>query len=91
MTEQLCWSCSKACGKCSWSSALIPVEGWVAEKASGDTYSITSCPEYVYDGKCLTCKYYKDIPIFPQYYYILCQDYKDSGYGSCKNFKLKKR
>lgn len=30
--EQLCWTCQKACGDCSWSSCFQPVEGWTAEK-----------------------------------------------------------
>lgn len=29
--DQLCFSCAKACGNCSWSSQLIPVDGWIAE------------------------------------------------------------
>lgn len=91
MVEQLCWSCGNACGKCSWSSAFIPVDGWVAEKVPGDTYSITACSEYVYDGKCLVCKHYSQFPIDPQYYYMLCKKYSDSGCGSCRNFELNKK
>ena len=32
MAEQLCWSCSKACGgsDCPWANKLQPVEGWTA-------------------------------------------------------------
>ena len=33
MAEQLCWSCSKACGgsDCPWANKLQPVEGWTAK------------------------------------------------------------
>ena len=51
---QLCWRCAKACGGCSWSSSLTPVEGWEAEPhlikdATGDinTYKIRKCPLFV--------------------------------------------
>ena len=27
----LCWSCAKACKKCSWSRNFEPVKGWEAE------------------------------------------------------------
>lgn len=30
----LCWSCAKACKKCSWSRNFEPVEGWEAEKTT---------------------------------------------------------
>lgn len=30
--EQLCWTCQKACGECSWSSCFQPVEGWTARR-----------------------------------------------------------
>ena len=30
--EQICWTCKNACGGCSWSRNLTPVEGWKAEK-----------------------------------------------------------
>ena len=59
MTEQLCWSCAKACGGCSWSRKTKPepVPGWTAEprtiKMASITlvpsYAITDCPEYVQD------------------------------------------
>ena len=53
-TEQLCWTCQKACGDCSWSSCFQPVEGWTAEKVhrkTYDSYRIEKCPEYVADDK----------------------------------------
>ena len=60
--EQLCWKCKKACGGCSWSESLTPIDGWTAEKrvkkynlfgepAFYETYEITGCPEFVHDGK----------------------------------------
>ena len=54
--EQLCWSCQKACGRCSWSKNLTPVKGWEAtpvmvkdDEGNIRTYHITSCPEYIHD------------------------------------------
>lgn len=32
LKQTLCWSCKNACGGCSWSKSLKPVEGWVAEE-----------------------------------------------------------
>lgn len=32
--EQLCWTCQKAGGDCSWSSCFQPVEGWTAKKGT---------------------------------------------------------
>ena len=52
--EQLCWTCQKAGGDCSWSSCFQPVEGWTAEKVhrkTYDSYRIEKCPEYVADDK----------------------------------------
>lgn len=54
--DQLCFSCAKACGNCSWSSQLIPVDGWIAENTvlpNGiESFSISKCPEYEFDGLC---------------------------------------
>lgn len=30
--ESICWNCVNACGKCSWSSELKPVDKWKATK-----------------------------------------------------------
>ena len=55
---QLCWTCARACGGCSWSHDFTPVKGWTAKKVTmyvdrGDyethrteTYRITACPLY---------------------------------------------
>lgn len=58
---QLCWTCLKACGGCSWSSRFEPVPGWTAvavamryrdgKNRDVQTYSITACPEYVEDAR----------------------------------------
>ena len=57
--NQLCWSCGKACGGCSWSRNFTPIQGWDAtpcrrvynDAAVGtryvDSYIIRKCPEYV--------------------------------------------
>lgn len=51
---QLCWTCQKAVGGCSWSDEFNPVDGWEAikvnrteSKSSG--YYITKCPEFIED------------------------------------------
>lgn len=51
--EHPCWSCANACGGCSWSENLTPVEGWdaipiIVKDDEGDirTYTIHSCPQY---------------------------------------------
>lgn len=51
---QPCWSCQNACGNCSWSKNLKPVEGWDAEPviikdSEGDirSYKIKKCPKYI--------------------------------------------
>lgn len=59
MPEQLCWSCAKACGWCSWSRKTKPepVPGWTATPCKikmaintyAESYAITKCPEYVMD------------------------------------------
>lgn len=59
---QLCWTCKKACGGCSWSRKFEPVPGWEATPSviyhgSGrqnnrrdiHTYHITGCPQFA-DG-----------------------------------------
>lgn len=50
----LCWSCAKACGKCSWSDrSFTPVPGWKAKKTRlrvddpnryTDSYIVGECP-----------------------------------------------
>ena len=52
--DQPCWTCSKACGKCSWSKNFEIVKGWDAEPImvkdkEGDirSYKIKRCPEYI--------------------------------------------
>ena len=60
---QLCWTCARACGGCSWSRSFTPVNGWTAEQTElyvdrGDyethkttSYRIKACPLYVCDTK----------------------------------------
>lgn len=66
--EQLCWSCKKAAGGCSWSDSLRPVKGWVADaveyksQETGSkerTWAIHSCPKYEPESICMRCKYFK--------------------------------
>lgn len=53
----LCWSCAKACKKCSWSRNFEPVEGWEAEKTTlqqppyrvVQSHRVIRCPEYECD------------------------------------------
>ena len=49
--EQLCWTCQKACGDCSWSSCFQPVEAEKVHRKTYDSYRIEKCPEYVPDKK----------------------------------------
>lgn len=53
----LCWTCAKACGKCSWSKKFKKVKGWTAKKTiiKGDpagldpeikSYLVLKCPLY---------------------------------------------
>lgn len=53
--DQLCVMCSKACGGCSWSDNLEPVEGWTAIQTYGAdglpySYEIRECPEFAVDS-----------------------------------------
>lgn len=55
---QPCWTCTKACGGCSWSRNFIPVPGWKAEPTHipsngdfADSYRIIECPEYEPDKR----------------------------------------
>ena len=55
-SKTLCWNCGNACGGCSWSDDLEPVEGWHARETymkSSDmyTYTVIDCPEYCKDKK----------------------------------------
>ena len=52
--RQKCYSCAKACGKCSWSGDFLPVPGWSAapvldQKGRLYSYQIDDCPEFVPD------------------------------------------
>ena len=50
-SNQPCWDCANACGGCSWSRKLIPIEGWTAKKVpyrtGGFTYRISCCPQFI--------------------------------------------
>jgi len=48
-----CWTCSNACGGCSWSREAKPVKGWRAEKTflpanldCAESYMVYDCPLY---------------------------------------------
>ena len=56
---QLCTTCARASGFCSWSRKLVPVEGWDAEptsvkavsnNGSYESYRVKTCPLYIQDG-----------------------------------------
>jgi hypothetical protein len=60
--HNICFDCTKACGKCSWSKNFEPVPGWTAEKCilpitnqcsvrHMETYHITACPEFELDNR----------------------------------------
>lgn len=58
----LCWTCEKACGRCSWSKDFLPVDGWsaiptkilvlntksngVRERIFTDSFDVYYCPEF---------------------------------------------
>lgn len=53
--EQLCCTCKKACGGCSWSDFFLPVKGWdaiatVVKDGEGNfsSYKIKECPQYIW-------------------------------------------
>ena len=59
-SQQLCWDCKNACGRCSWSQSFTPVRGGVAEETpintlgpgrnqkhyniTRESYAIKECP-----------------------------------------------
>ena len=47
----ICWHCANACGGCSWSDELIPVNGWNAVETRinciGQGFIVMGCPEYI--------------------------------------------
>ncbi|MBE7092744.1 MAG: hypothetical protein E7365_06160 [Clostridiales bacterium] len=60
MSEQLCWNCKKATGKCSWSALGKAVKGWDATPTKIknsttpfteiDSYEIRACPLFEGDN-----------------------------------------
>lgn len=53
--QQLCVSCARACGFCSWSQKLEPVEGWEARAVrvafdGSKNWLIEKCPLYIRDA-----------------------------------------
>ena len=47
--DTLCVFCAKACnGACSWSDALVPVDGWTADRTAKG-YLVKECPEFQQD------------------------------------------
>lgn len=64
MKEQLCWSCKKATGRCSWSRNFTPVEGWDADAVrlnvskkyeNVGSFFVKGCPEYEPESVCERC------------------------------------
>ena len=62
LSMQLCWTCARCVGFCSWSKELKPVEGWTAKCTTlhhsnkahqfvTGSYYITACPLFVSEGK----------------------------------------
>lgn len=48
--ETLCWYCANACGGCSWSKKLVPVDGWVTTPR-GPGEDVVACPQFMADGR----------------------------------------
>ena len=57
VSETLCWDCAKACGRCSWSSNFVPVDGWEAIPC-GKSYEVVRCPEF--EGDCRNMRVMSD-------------------------------
>jgi YHS domain-containing protein len=62
LSMQLCWSCARCVGFCSWSKELKPVEGWTAkcttlhhsnaeQKFETASYYITACPLFLKEAE----------------------------------------
>ena len=52
---QLCTTCARAVGFCSWSQTLTPVEGWEARPSvlghgTGNSWKVIGCPLYIKDA-----------------------------------------
>lgn len=52
--EQLCWVCTNAYCRCSWTRYSMPVDGWTAEHtivkdSNGDftSFKIEKCPKFI--------------------------------------------
>lgn len=78
--ENVCWTCKKSYGGCSWSDFFVPVKGWDAEKdllragvknKKTDTYKIRYCPEYV-RGKA-ELKTYKNTDAYEKLLYAIAR------------------
>lgn len=94
--DQLCLSCRKCGGLCSWSKNFTPVEGWTATPTKIPrglpSYKITACPEYEYEGLCLSCKKFQEGKGKPEDWHKSCDEYKGgsaAGYDFCLNFDSK--
>lgn len=87
---QLCWECTKATnGGCSWSKHLQPVEGWTAiltHLSAYDSYKITDCPEFEYDGgPCKRC-IHNEFEVVDRYFHLRCPWFSGVGKGDCYGF-----
>lgn len=67
MSDSVCWSCGRTSNECSWMRDFIPVNGWKAKRydyisneCPGDSYIVTFCPKFKYNGICNRCIYYKN-------------------------------
>lgn len=92
--EQLCFSCEKSDGKCSWSKNFTPVDGWVAKKTNikkiGSSYFVKECPKYSFFGLCVRCKKFDLTYSDPKNWWRVCPGKKGAGfqgYGDCFNFE----
>ncbi len=92
--DQLCFSCANACGKCSWSYNLVPVDGWTAKFSilpnEVETFRVIKCPKYEFDGLCSRCIYFDESYENPSEWYKQCKNNKNSqGLGDCSGYKNK--
>ena len=91
---QLCFSCKNACGGCSWSRCGEPVDGWVATPTiilqnaeEKNSYSISECPQYEYDGFCKKCEKSKEYRENDDFCSDICPHFYRTMENLCANWR----
>lgn len=94
MEETLCWSCYNCYNGCSWSRNFTPVKGWKAEyNKTMDSYNVITCPKYIEESECDTCKKRPNILLNDKDHYFnycpYCTYVNSLSFSNqkCKNFE----